>query len=107
VASFIVYIHPALHAPQEKFFRLLEFVVFQLNYVPCKELISLSLILKNHPSVQCSINCMMLLLTVLRHHTIFKDVFREVGLLEVLVTCLHRFANLMKEKTQAERDNTG
>lgn len=50
---------------------------------------------------------MMTLLTVLRHHTLFKDVYREVGLLEVLVTCLHRFANLMKEKMQAERNNTG
>lgn len=53
---------------QDKFFKLLEFVVFQLNYVPCKELISLSLLLRNHAAthVQCAIRCMTLLLTVLR-----------------------------------------
>lgn len=53
---------------QEKFFKLLEFVVFQLNYVPCKELISLSLLLRNHAAthVQCAIRCMTLLLTILR-----------------------------------------
>ena len=60
-------IHLKLTEVQEKFFRLVEFVVFQLNYVPCKELISLSLVLKNHASVQCSIHCMHLLLTVLRY----------------------------------------
>ena len=27
----------------------------------------------------------------------YKDVFREVGLLEVMVTCLHRYAALLKE----------
>jgi hypothetical protein len=27
----------------------------------------------------------------------YKDVFREVGLLEVFVTCLHRFAALLKD----------
>ena len=27
----------------------------------------------------------------------FKDVFRDVGILEVMVTCLHRFAALLKE----------
>ncbi len=53
---------------QEKYFRLLEFVVFQLSYVPCKELISLSLLLRNHAAThtQCSIQCMVVLLTILR-----------------------------------------
>lgn len=27
----------------------------------------------------------------------FKDVYREVGMLEVFVTCLHRFAALLKD----------
>ena len=53
---------------QEKFFRLLEFVVFQLNYVPCKELISLSLLLRNHSATHphCAIHCLLFLLTILR-----------------------------------------
>lgn len=53
---------------QEKFFRLLEFVVFQLNYVPCKELISLSLLLRNHATshTSCCQHCLVLLLSILR-----------------------------------------
>lgn len=51
---------------QEKFFQLLEFIVFQLNFVPCKELISLSILLKTNNSVSCSIMCMETLLNILR-----------------------------------------
>ena len=34
---------------------------------------------------------------VLQYNVVFKDVYREVGMLEVLVTCLHRFAALLKD----------
>jgi hypothetical protein len=51
---------------QEKFFQLLEFIVFQVNFVPCKELISLSILLKGQTSVSCSITCMQTLLNILR-----------------------------------------
>lgn len=65
---------------QEKYFRLLEFVVFQLNYVPCKELISLSLLLRNHAAnyTQCSIQCMVVLLTILRYSILFYRSLRPL-----------------------------
>lgn len=52
---------------QEKFFQLLEFIVFQLNFVPCKELISLSILLKTNNSISCSIMCMETLINILRY----------------------------------------
>ncbi|XP_064458168.1 WD repeat and FYVE domain-containing protein 3-like isoform X2 [Ornithodoros turicata] len=82
---------------QEKFFRLLEFIVIELKFVPCKELISLSILLKTNSSVSCSIICLRTLANVLQFNAVFKDVYREVGLLEVLVTCLHRYATVLKE----------
>jgi len=33
-----------------------------------------------------------------RHHTIFKDVYRQVGMLQVPLTCLQRFSSVMKLK---------
>lgn len=51
---------------QEKYFQLLEFVVFQLKFVPCKELITLSILLKAHHSLSCSIICINTLLTILK-----------------------------------------
>ncbi|CAH2076588.1 unnamed protein product, partial [Iphiclides podalirius] len=89
---------------QEKFFELLEFIVFQLNFVPCKELISLSLLLKANKSRSCSILCMKTLLNILKHNTIFKDVYREVGMLEVFVTCLSRYAAFLKDKQILEEE---
>ncbi|XP_072570551.1 WD repeat and FYVE domain-containing protein 3 isoform X3 [Paramormyrops kingsleyae] len=86
---------------QAKYFELLEFVVFSLNYVPCKELFSISVLLKASASYQCSITAMRTLLKLSRHDPIFSEVFREVGLLEVMVTLLHKYAALMKDPTQA------
>ena len=38
---------------QGKFFEILSYVVMQLNFVPCKELISLSLLLQQQQSIEC------------------------------------------------------
>ncbi|XP_063105438.1 WD repeat and FYVE domain-containing protein 3 isoform X6 [Cavia porcellus] len=86
---------------QNKFFEMLEFVVFSLNYIPCKELISVSILLKSSSSHHCSIVAMRTLLKFTRHDHIFKDVFREVGLLEVMVNLLHKYAALLKDPAQA------
>ncbi|XP_035234406.1 WD repeat and FYVE domain-containing protein 3 isoform X2 [Anguilla anguilla] len=86
---------------QAKYFELLEFVVFSLNYVPCKELFSISVLLKSSTSYQCSITATRTLLKLTRHDPVFSEVFREVGLLEVLVNLLHKYAALMKDPAQA------
>lgn len=91
LSQFTEKIHHKSLQIQEKFFDLLEFIVFQLNFVPCKELISLSILLKSNHSISCSILCMRTLLSILKHNLIFKDVYREVGILEVFVTCLNRY----------------
>ncbi|ALC38357.1 bchs [Drosophila busckii] len=92
LSSFAERIHLKSAQIQEKFFELLEFIVFQLNFVPCKELISLSLLLKHNHSSSCSILCLKTLLNILRHNNVFKDVYREVGILEIFVSCLKRYA---------------
>ncbi|XP_024909182.1 WD repeat and FYVE domain-containing protein 3 isoform X1 [Cynoglossus semilaevis] len=82
---------------QVKYFELLEFVVFSLNYVPCKELFSVSVLLKSSTSHACSVTAVRSLLKLARHDTVFNDVLREVGLLEVLVNLLHKYAAMLKE----------
>ncbi|CAH1111054.1 unnamed protein product [Psylliodes chrysocephalus] len=92
---------------QQKLFDLIEFLVYQLNFVPCKELISMSIFLKTHSSnyTDCSILSMQTLLNILRHNPIFKDVYREVGLLEVVVTCLNKYGVVLEDK-KASGNNT-
>uniref|UniRef100_A0A4W3HF18 WD repeat and FYVE domain containing 3 n=1 Tax=Callorhinchus milii TaxID=7868 RepID=A0A4W3HF18_CALMI len=90
---------------QSKYFEMLEFIIFSLNYIPCKELISVSISLKASTSYQCSITAMKTLLKFSRHDPIFRDVFREVGLLEVMVNLLHKYAALLKDPTQSFNDS--
>ena len=97
LSQFTEKIHLKSPEIQEKFFELLEFIVFQLNFVPCKELISLSILLKSNHSIACSTLCMRTLLNILKHNTIFKDVYREVGILEVFVTCLNRYCTFLEQ----------
>ena len=51
-----------------KYFELVELVVFELNHVPCKELISLSLMLKAHHTThpECITLCLKTLIAVLK-----------------------------------------
>ncbi|KAF0297847.1 WD repeat and FYVE domain-containing protein 3 [Amphibalanus amphitrite] len=107
ISQFAEKIHQKPKEAQDKFFQLLELVVFQLNYVPVKELISCSILLKQHCSVDCSLRCMESLLSILRFSPLFKDVYREVGILEVLVQCLARYADILKSRRQTEEDGDG
>lgn len=88
---------------QVKYFELLEFVVFSLNYVPCKELFSVSVLLKSSTSHACSSTAVRTLLKLSRHDPVFSDVLREVGLLEVLVNLLHKYAALLKDPAQQQQ----
>ncbi|XP_058460935.1 WD repeat and FYVE domain-containing protein 3 isoform X2 [Malaya genurostris] len=81
---------------RERFFGLLKFVVFQLNFVPCKELISLSLLLKSNLSMECNVTCMNFFLDLLKHNIMFSDVYREVGVLEVIVNCLKKYKTFLE-----------
>lgn len=76
-----------------------------MNFVPCKELISLSILLKSNQSISCSILCMKTLLNILRHNVVFKDVYREVGILEVFVTCLQRYVGFLDKNTSNNANN--
>lgn len=110
---------------QQKYLELVEYVVFQLQFTPCKELIAISRILKNDISenymlegsnivsdkdkrkrsmgtnpileieneCKLKLKCVKMLLNLAKHNVLFKDVFREVGVLEVMITCLHRFGS--------------
>ncbi|CAB3409518.1 unnamed protein product [Caenorhabditis bovis] len=70
-----------------KLLELVEFAVFQLNHIPCRELISLCVLLKTEISSgnmsMCTVVVQMCfkLITV---DPIIKDAFREVGLLDAL-----------------------
>ena len=87
---------------QEKFFHLIEFLVHQLKYVPCKEVIAISLILKAQSNRDCCLLAIKSLVAMIKFDPIFKNVLREVGMLEALIGCLTSFADSVKEQEQEE-----
>lgn len=89
--EFTEHIHLKNQQIQDKFFKLLEFIVFQLNFVPIKELVSMAQLLKTCSSTECTRICLQTLLNILKHNNTFKDVFKDVGILEGLSNNLRNY----------------
>ena len=87
---------------QEKFFHLIEFLVHQLRYVPCKEFIAISLILKTQNNRECCLIAVKSLLSIVKFDVVFKNVLREVGMLEALIECLKKYTEVMKLESNKE-----
>ena len=70
--------------------KLVEFVPENLRFVPCKELVALSVVIKDPECTEeTGLLCLESLQNILKvKASLFKNVFREVGLLEVLVVKL-------------------
>eukprot|EP00095_Tigriopus_kingsejongensis_P009945 maker-scaffold981_size73921-snap-gene-0.19 protein:Tk09945 transcript:maker-scaffold981_size73921-snap-gene-0.19-mRNA-1 annotation:"low quality protein: wd repeat and fyve domain-containing protein 3" len=96
LSQFAEKIHLKPQSAQEKFFQLVEFVVHQLRFVPCKELISISLLLKAQNECDCCILALKSLKSILRVDSTFKDVFREVGMVEVLISLLETYLSQLQ-----------
>ncbi|KAA3679441.1 WD repeat and FYVE domain-containing protein 3 [Paragonimus westermani] len=89
---------------QESFFSMLEVLVRHLNYVPMKEISSIVVLLKT-----CNFNvCMSLtlrhLIRLLEEYKVFREVYQDVGLLELSVELLVRFASLSGELSEVKSD---
>lgn len=69
---------------QLNYYSLLEYIVKELNYVPCKELITVGMILKRQNSSQSLLLAIRSLNNLIKLFNIFKDVYREVGLVDIL-----------------------
>lgn len=52
-----------------------------------------------------SINCANFLLKLIKTNQIYKDAFRELGLLEMTISCLQKFAVLLKEKYVDQKED--
>ncbi|XP_022643815.1 WD repeat and FYVE domain-containing protein 3-like isoform X2 [Varroa destructor] len=73
--------------------KLVEYVPENLRFVPCKELVAVSNVIKEPDcSEETALLCLETLQNVLKvKPSLYKNVFREVGLLEVLVLRLQLF----------------
>ncbi|CAI2350201.1 unnamed protein product [Caenorhabditis sp. 36 PRJEB53466] len=81
------------HSVRVKLLELIEFAVFQLSHIPCRELISLCVLLKTEISAGKTAMCTIIVQMCFKLITvdpIIKDAFREVGLLDALCFIIRR-----------------
>lgn len=102
-----------------KIYDLMEFIVFQLKFIPHRELVNLSILLKSErsdkvnrsdidhhgffihfSSIHNHKNCVKFLIHILKFNNAVKDALRELGFIEVLIARLRHFATLLKESIQ-------
>jgi len=82
---------------QSEIFKLIEFVALQLNWVPTQELMALGILFKNRDFRQCQTVALHTLIRLVNQNDNYKEIFREVGLLEVLINALKEFHDQLKE----------
>ncbi|KRZ15735.1 WD repeat and FYVE domain-containing protein 3 [Trichinella zimbabwensis] len=91
---------------QRKLFDLIEYVVFQLNYLPSKEFIAIGPVLKMNKLYRGSLDMASIhlilgsLFKILTYSPAVKDVFREVGLLDVFITVLQNVYTSVKSENE-------
>lgn len=90
---------------QRKILELVEYVVFHLNHVPCKELIALSVLLKTQTTaghLECCVLALQSAFRILSANSLLKDAFREVGLVETFTWTVMHFVPIVKERHLTE-----
>lgn len=76
---------------KQKLFKFLEFIIIETNYIPCLELGTLGAIMKSKETTLLDSDHILALRTMiacLRFDSKFSDIFREIGLLEVIIELL-------------------
>ncbi|CAI4227406.1 unnamed protein product [Auanema sp. JU1783] len=105
LSLFVDHMHTKSKEVQLKVLDLVEHAVFQLNHIPCKELISFCIQIKTQLSAENLPLCISVVQSSFRLLTvddIMKDAFREVGLLETACYALKNEYKMSKERDLSE-----
>ncbi|PNI21917.1 WDFY4 isoform 3 [Pan troglodytes] len=96
--SQFVEIMPLKPAPvQEHFFQLLEALVFELHYVPHEILRKVQHLIKESPGPSCTLMALQSILSIAGGDPLFTDIFRDSGLLGLLLAQLRKQAKIMRK----------
>ncbi|XP_029419907.1 WD repeat- and FYVE domain-containing protein 4 isoform X2 [Nannospalax galili] len=87
---------------QEHFFQLLETLVFQLLYVPHEILGKVQRLIKESPELSCTLVALQSILRITASDPLFTDIFRDSGLLGLLLAQLRKQAKIMRKSGNKE-----
>ncbi|CAH7126598.1 Wdfy4 [Phodopus roborovskii] len=87
---------------QEQFFQLLETLVFKLLYVPHEILAKVQGLIKESPELSCTLVALQSILKITASDGLFTDIFRDSGLLGLLLAQLRKQAKIMRKSGNKE-----
>ncbi|EHB02925.1 Protein WDFY4 [Heterocephalus glaber] len=87
---------------QVHFFQLLEALVFRLRYVPHEILRKVQHLIKESPQPSCTLVALQSILKITDSEPLFTDIFRDSGLLGLLLAQLRKQAKIMRKSGNKE-----
>uniref|UniRef100_A0A8C0ERL9 DUF4704 domain-containing protein n=1 Tax=Bubo bubo TaxID=30461 RepID=A0A8C0ERL9_BUBBB len=97
INQFTDIIHFKSHPVQVQFFRLVESIVLDLSYVPHEILKKVQYLIKENIVPFCTLTALRCLLSMTKKDLLFSDIFRDSGLLGLLLALLRKQAKILRK----------
>ncbi|KAK2523488.1 Wdfy4 [Columba guinea] len=97
INQFMDIIHFKPHPVQVQFFRLVESIVLDLSYVPHEILKKVQYLIKENIVPFCTLTALRCLLSMTKKDLLFSDIFRDSGLLGLLLALLRKQAKILRK----------
>ncbi|XP_065602222.1 WD repeat- and FYVE domain-containing protein 4 isoform X2 [Cyrtonyx montezumae] len=97
INQFIDIIHLKPHPVQDQFFRLVESIVLDMSYIPHEILKKVQYLIKENVEPFCTLTALQCLLSITRKDPLFSDIFRDSGLLGLLLALLRKQAKILRK----------
>ncbi|KFW01503.1 WD repeat- and FYVE domain-containing protein 4, partial [Eurypyga helias] len=97
INQFTDIIHFKPHPVQVQFFKLVESIVLDLSYVPHEILKKVQYLIKENLVPFCTLTALRCLLSMTMKDLLFSDIFRDSGLLGLLLAHLRKQAKILRK----------
>ena len=97
INQFIDIIHFKPHPVQVQFFRLVKTIVLDLSYIPHEILKKVQCLIKENVVPFCTLTALRCLLSITKKDLLFSDIFRDSGLLGLLLALLRKQAKILRK----------
>ncbi|XP_021253682.1 WD repeat- and FYVE domain-containing protein 4 isoform X2 [Numida meleagris] len=97
INQFIDIIHFKPHPVQVQFFKLVESIVLDLSYIPHDILKKVQYLIKENVVPFCTLTALRCLLSITKKDLLFSDIFRDSGLLGLLLALLRKQAKILRK----------
>ncbi|XP_019355019.2 WD repeat- and FYVE domain-containing protein 4 [Alligator mississippiensis] len=102
ISQFVDIIHLKTDLVQIQFFELVESVVLELSYIPHEILKKVQCLIKENLVPLCTLAALRCLCSITKRDLLFTDIFRDSGLLGLLLAQLRKQAKILRKTAGTE-----